>query len=55
MAESILLRNRLPQPLACLVAPVPNGVSHHLSCLAAQSSPNPAVVRFFEHKRPQFV
>ncbi len=47
MAESILLRNRLPQPLACLVAPVPNGISHHLSCLAAQSYPNPAVVRFF--------
>ena len=24
-------------------------------CLAAQGNPNPGVVRFFEHKRPQFI
>jgi hypothetical protein len=55
MALAILLRNRLPQPLACLFVPSPNGIRHHLSCLAAQGNPNPGVVRFFEYKRPQFV
>ncbi len=55
MALAILLRNRLPQPLACLFAPIPNGIRHHLSCLAAQSDPYPGVVRFFEDKRPEFV
>ena len=55
MALAIRLRNRLPQPLARLFAPIPNSIGHHLSCLAAQSYPNPGVVRFFEHKRPQFV
>ena len=55
MALAIRLRNRLPQPLARLFAPIPNSIRHHLSCLAAQSYPNPGVVRFFEHKRPEFV
>ena len=55
MALAIRLRNCLPQPLARLFAPIPNSIRHHLSCLAAQSYPNPGVVRFFEHKRPQFV
>ncbi len=47
MALAILLRNRLPQPPACLFVPSPNGIGHHLSCLAAQGDPNPGVVRFF--------
>jgi len=55
MALAIRLRNRLPQPLARLFAPIPNSICHHLSCLAAQCYPNPGVVGFFEHKRPQFV
>jgi hypothetical protein len=38
-----------------LRAPIPNGLSHHLSCLAAQSYPHPGVVGFFEHQRAAFV
>jgi hypothetical protein len=38
MTEAKLLRNRLPQPLACLFAPIPNGVCYHLPCLTAQSN-----------------
>src|SRR6266849_3605504 len=38
-----------------LRAPIPNSISHHLSCLAAQSYPHPGVVGFFEHTRPAFV
>jgi hypothetical protein len=55
MPLAILLRNGLPQPLACFFASVPNGIRHHLTCLTAQSDPDPRVVRLFEHKRPQFV
>ncbi len=55
MALAILRRNGLPQPLARLFAPIPNGISDHLSRLAAEGNPNPRVVGFFEHKRPEFI
>jgi hypothetical protein len=52
---AIPLRNRFPQPLACLFTPIPNRIGDHLSRLATQGDPNPGVVRFFEHKRPEFL
>ena len=55
LALTILLRNGLPQPQACFFASIPNGIRHHLTCLTAQSDPDPRVVRLFEYKRPQFV
>ncbi len=55
MALAILLRNRLPQPLARLFAPIAQCIGDHLSRLTAQSYPNPGLVGFFEHKRPQFI
>jgi hypothetical protein len=53
MALAILWRNGLPQPLARLFAPIPNGIRHHLARLAAEGNPNPGGVGFFEYKRPQ--
>jgi len=55
MALAILLRDRLPQPLARLFTPLPNRIRHHLTRLTAQGDPHPRVVRFVEHERPQFV
>jgi hypothetical protein len=55
MALAILLGNGLPQPLACLFAPMPNRIGDHLPALSAQSNPHPGVVRFFEHKRPDLI
>ena len=43
--------NGLPQLLARLFTPIPNGIRHHLTRLAAQGNPHPAVVRLFEDKR----
>ncbi len=51
VTSTIALWNGLPQALTRLFAPIPNRISHHLTCLAAQGNPNPAVVRFFEGKR----
>ncbi len=47
--------NALPQALTRLLTPIPNGIADHLTRLAAEGDPNPGVVGFFEHKRPQFV
>jgi hypothetical protein len=55
MALAILLRDRLPQPLARLFTPLPNRIRHHLTRLTAQGDLHPRVVRFAEHERPQFV
>ncbi len=51
----IPFRNRFPQSLARPLAPIPHCIGDHLSRLTAQGNPNPGVVGFFEHKRPQFV
>jgi hypothetical protein len=55
MSLPILLWNGFPPPLTRLFAPIPHGIGHHLSRLAAEGNPNPGVVRFFEHKRPQLI
>ena len=55
VTSTISLWNGLPQLLTRLFAPIPNRVGDHLPRLAAESNPNPGVVGFFEHKRPQFV
>ncbi len=55
VTSTITVWNGLPQALTRLFAPIPNRISHHLTCLAAQGNPNPGVVPFFEYKRPQFV
>ena len=47
--------NALPQSLARPFTPIPNGIANHLTRLAAKGDPNPGVIGFFEHKRPQFV
>jgi hypothetical protein len=47
--------NDLPQALTRLFASIPNGIGDHLTALSAQGNPNPRVVGFFEHKRPQLV
>jgi hypothetical protein len=47
--------DRLPQALTGGTASVAYGISDHLTRLTTQSDPNPGVVRFFEHKRPEFV
>jgi len=36
-------------------APIPNGIGDHLTRPAAQGNPNPGVVSFFEHKRPECI
>ena len=51
----IPLRNRFPQPLTRLFAPITHGIGDHLSRLAAEGNPNPGVVGFFEHKRPESI
>ena len=55
MPLPIPLWNGFPQPLTCLFAPIPHGIGHHLPCLATEGNPNPGVVRFFEHKRPELI
>ncbi len=55
VTSTIAVWNGLPQALTRLFAPIPNRISHHLTCLAAQGNPNPGVVPFFEYKRPQFI
>src|SRR5437588_6397 len=52
VSSAISLWNGLPQALARLFAPIRNCVGDHLPRLAAESNPNPGVMRFFEHKRP---
>ncbi len=51
----IPLRNRFPQPLTRLFAPITHGIGDHLSRLAAQGDPHPDLLGFFEHKRPQSI
>ena len=55
VTSTIAVWDGLPQPLTRLFAPIPHRISDYLTRLAAQGNPNPGVVRFFEHKRPQFV
>jgi hypothetical protein len=55
MPVAIPFWNGLPQPLTRLFAPIPNRIGDHLPGVAAECNPNPGVVGFFEHKRPQFV
>ncbi len=55
MSLAISLWNGLPQPLTRLFAAIPNRVGDHLPALSTEGNPNPGVVGFFEHKRPQFV
>lgn len=55
VTSTISLRNGLPQLLARFFAPIPSGVGDHLPALSAESNPNPGVIGFFEHKRPQFI
>src|SRR5437879_6140995 len=55
MPLTILLWNGLPQPLTRLFTPITHCIGHHLARLAAESNPNPGVVGFFEHKRPEFI
>jgi hypothetical protein len=55
VALPIALYNGLPQALTRLFDPIAHGRRDHLSRLAAEGNPNPGVVRFLEHKRPQFV
>ena len=59
VGEAMLLTlevwNALPQSLARPFTPIPNGIANHLTRLAAKGDPNPGVIGFFEHKRPQFV
>jgi len=52
---AIAVWNGLPQPQTRLFAAITHGIGDHLPCLTAQGNPNPGVVGFFEHKRPQFV
>ncbi len=52
---AIAVWNGLPQPLTRLFAAIPNRIGDHLPRLAAQGNPNPGVVRFFEHKRPELI
>jgi len=47
--------NGFPQPLTRLFAPITQRIGNHLTRLAAESDPNPRVVCFFQHKRPEFV
>jgi hypothetical protein len=49
----IPLWKSFPHLLACPFAPIPHGIAHHLSCLAAEGHPNPGVVGFVKHKRPE--
>lgn len=51
----IPLRNRFPQPLARPFAPITHCISDDLSRFVTESNPNPRVVCFFEHKRPELV
>ena len=55
VTSTISLWNGLPQPLTSGLAAIPKGIRDHLPALSAESNPNPGVVGFFEHKRPQFV
>ena len=55
MPLTIEVWNALPQALAHPFTPIPNGIANHLTRLAAKGDPNPGVIGFFEHKRPQFV
>ena len=55
MSLAVVVWNGLPQALTRLFASVPNRIRHHLTRLAAQGNPNPRLVRFFEHKRPQLI
>src|SRR3989442_2983773 len=55
MPLTIEVWNALPQSLARPFTPIPNGIANHLTRLAAKGDPNPGVIGFFEHKRPQFV
>ncbi len=47
--------NALLQAHTRLVAPSTHRVGDHVTRCAAQRSPHPGVVGFFEHKRPAFV
>ena len=53
MPLAISLCKSLPPPLTRLFAAIPNRIRHHLPALSAEGNPNPGVVRFFEHKRPE--
>jgi hypothetical protein len=55
VTSTIAVWNAFPQALARLFTSIPNCIGNHLSRLAAQGNPHPGVVRFFEHKRPEFV
>jgi hypothetical protein len=51
----IPLWNGFPQPLTRLFAPIPDRIGNHLPRLATEGNPNPGVVYFFKHKRPDLV
>ena len=55
LTSTIAVWNGLPQALTRLFASIPNRISHHLTRLAAQGNPNPRVVCFLEHKRPELL
>jgi hypothetical protein len=55
MSLAVVVWNGLPQALTCLFAAIAQCIGNHLPCLAAQGNPNPGLVRFFEHKRPQLI
>jgi hypothetical protein len=55
VALPIPLWNGLPQLPTRLFAPISHGIGDYLPRPAAESNPNPGVVRFFEDKRPEFV
>ncbi|OLB40582.1 MAG: hypothetical protein AUG82_00625 [Ktedonobacter sp. 13_1_20CM_4_53_11] len=55
MPLTIPLWNGLPQALTGLFPPITHGRGDHLTALSAQGDPKPGVVRFFKHKRPQFI
>jgi len=55
VSMAIAVWNGLPQPQTRLFAAITHGRGDHLPCLTAQGNPQPGVVGFFEHKRPQFV
>src|SRR6266566_6950959 len=55
MPLTVSLWNGLPQPLTRLFTPISHGIGDHLTRLTTQSDPNPGVIGFFEHKRPELI